>query len=488
MATEELRKESIAEGLELRDREKIENPAELLQDSLNGLNKYGGFTLLKGLMKGVEMMDPSKKATKNIFLNDSELEQERRALKTGLKMWLSILEAENGKDAMSDNASEQMKEHCEKAREEISKRLQKNLKTVREKIKRMEITYRTLNTFFANVGQGKVDCLTLMNVDRQQLWDFDSNDSKAIKKELSRYYDRLNLKNNYSLLVIPGYMVDVNEDDKEDFEQHFKGNAIKPIISSWAKTAYKNKVIMVTDFQDADDFDSLMMMLDKANLQDTDVQLSNTVMTCNYLFGRKKSEQAGEEEDLYLPGSAALAGRMANTEEVVISQGVAGKKYGTLDNVMGAKFDLLKSEISALIDKGVVPMVEEDGRTMAFSDNTLYNPGVGGSLGLQEYPIVRVFDWIGKVFQQYFNDQFGRVWDSSVRSELNQKVHDFLSGIKGPGELIENYNLKKIEQDPNTKDIKIEVELKPFFAAKNFLIELTGHDGKAGAEWDQKVN
>ena len=32
-----------------------------------------------------------------------------------------------------------------------------------------------------------------------------------------------------------------------------------------------------------------------------------------------------------------------------------------------------------------------------------------------------------------------------------------------------------------------QVELKPFFAAKNFLIELTGHNGTAGIDWDQKV-
>jgi hypothetical protein len=31
------------------------------------------------------------------------------------------------------------------------------------------------------------------------------------------------------------------------------------------------------------------------------------------------------------------------------------------------------------------------------------------------------------------------------------------------------------------------VELKPFFAAKNFFIELTGHNGQAGVEWDQTV-
>lgn len=146
--------------------------------------------------------------------------------------------------------------------------------------------------------------------------------------------------------------------------------------------------------------------------------------------------------------------------------------------------DLRKSEIAALIDEGVIPMVEEDGRTMAFSNRSLYN---GATLGLQEYPIVRVFDWIGKVFQNFFNDEAFINWNSQVKAELQQAVHDFLSDYKGPGKLIENYNLKGINQDPKTKDISIQIELKPFFAAKNFLIELTGHNGTAGVDWEQNV-
>ena len=146
--------------------------------------------------------------------------------------------------------------------------------------------------------------------------------------------------------------------------------------------------------------------------------------------------------------------------------------------------NLRKSEIAALIDQGVIPMVEEDGRTMAFSNRSLYN---GATQGLQEYPIVRVFDWIGKVFQNLFNDEAFINWNSQVKAELQQTIHDFLSDYKGPGRLIENYSLKSIDQDPKTKDINIQVELKPFFAAKNFLIELTGHNSSAGVDWEQKV-
>ena len=460
MAAEELKKEEQGQALELRDREKIENPAGLLQDSLGGLDKFGGFQMLKGLIKGVENMDPRRKAVKNIFLQDAAYADNRKKLKNELELWVSIL-SEGATDPME--VIEKCKAKCAKA----ENNLKNNLFTIHDEVRKLEVTYRALDSFFANAGQGKIDCLTLMNVNKEELEYHDSDDTLAIRDELEKYYDRLSLKNNYSLLIVPGYLGDANT------------------IRMWADTAYRNKVIMLTDFKDSLNFEMLKDELDDANMQSQDAKMANMVMTANYILGRKKSELAGEDDDLYIPASAALAGRMTNTEEIVIAQGAAGKKYGTLSNVKGARMDLRKSEIAALIDQGVIPMVEEDGRTMAFSNRSLYN---GATLGLQEYPIVRVFDWIGKVFQNFFNDEAFINWNSSVKAELQQAVHDFLSDYKGPGKLIENYNLKGINQDPKTKDIKIEVELKPFFAAKNFFIELTGHNGQAGVEWDQNVS
>jgi len=461
MAAEELKKAAEGQPVELKEKqqEKIANPAELLQTSLDGLSKVGGFQLVKGLIKGVDNMDPRRKAVKNIFLSDSAYADARKRLKNELELWVSIL---------GSNETDPMKviDECKEKRGKAEKNLSTNLFTVHDEVKKLEVTYRSLDSFFANAGQGKIDCLHIMNVNKEELEYHDSEDTLAIRDELEKYYDRLSLKNNYSLLIIPGYIGDANT------------------IRMWADTAYRNKVIMLTDFKDSLNFEMLKDELDDANMMSQDAKMANVVMTCNYLLGRKKSEVANEDDDLYIPGSAAVAGRMTNTEELVIAQGAAGKKYGTLSNVKGARLDLRKSEIAALIDQGVIPMVEEEGRTMAFSNRSLYN---GATIGLQEYPIVRTFDWIGKVFQNFFNDEAFINWNSAVKAELQQAVHDFLSDYKGPGKLIENYNLKGINQDPKTKDIHIEVELKPFFAAKNFFIELTGHNGQAGVEWDQNV-
>mgnify|MGYP004664211691 FL=1 len=459
MAVEEQKFASSSDGMELQERQTVANPAELLQKSLSGLDKFGGFQLLKGLIKGVENMDPRRKAIKNVFLNDSAYEDARNRLKNELSLWVEILES-GGKDPME--IVDSCKEECQKSERNLSE----NLFCIHDEIRNLETTYRSLDAFFANAGQGKVDCITLMNVNKEELGDHDSEDTQAVRDELERYFDRLNLKNNYSMLVVPGYLGDAET------------------VRMWAQTAYKNKVIMLTDFKDSMNFEMLKEELDDASLQGTDPYLGNIVMTANYILGRKKSELAGEDEDLYIPASGALAGRMSNTEETVIAQAAAGKRYGTLDNVKGARMDLRKSEIAALIDLGVIPMVEEDGRTMAFSNHTLYN---GASKGLQEYSIVRVFDWIGKVFENYCNDHAMEIWTPAIKSEITQDIHSFLSDYKGPGGIIEKYTNLKVDQDPKTKDISINVEITPYFAAQNFFIELTGRNTAAGVDWEQST-
>lgn len=459
MAVEEQNLASSSAGMELQERQTVANPAELLQKSLSGLDKFGGFQLLKGLIKGVENMDPRRKAIKNVFLNDSAYEDARNRLKNELSLWVEILES-GGKDPME--IVDSCKEECQKAERNLSE----NLFCIHDEIRNLETTYRSLDAFFANAGQGKVDCITLMNVNREELGDHDSEDTQAVRDELERYFDRLNLKNNYSMLVVPGYLGDAET------------------VRMWAQTAYRNKVIMLTDFKDSMNFEMLKEELDDASLQGTDPYLGNIVMTANYILGRKKSDLAGEDEDLYIPASGALAGRMSNTEETVIAQAAAGKRYGTLDNVKGARMDLRKSEIAALIDLGVIPMVEEDGRTMAFSNHTLYN---GASKGLQEYSIVRVFDWIGKVFENYCNDHAMEIWTPAIKSEITQDIHSFLSDYKGPGGIIEKYTNLKVDQDPKTKDISINVEITPYFAAQNFFIELTGRNTAAGVDWEQNT-
>lgn len=445
----------------LEEVRQIANPAEQLKTSLEGLEDYGDFDLLETLADGLDNMNPASRAAKRIFLQDVEFAEQRENLKSDLLMWLRVLESD------ATTASEAV-EKCQEATKQAEKNLLQNLGSVHEQTSKLETAYRSLGQFFANSGQSKLRCLNLMNVDKEELGDPDGEMFNAVRDELNRNFDRLSLKENYSLLVSPGYL------------------GSKQVVNMWGQMAYRNKVMLVTDYTDSPNLKLLNKGLDKANLSDTDAYLANVIMACNYILGRKKSDEMSDtEDDLYLPPSAAIAGRMVNTEEIPISQGVAGKKYGTIDMAKGTRLDLLKSELTALIDKGVVPMTFEENRVMAFSNRSLYN---GATIGLQEYPIVRVFDWIGKVFSNFFNDEAFKNWNAKLAQEIREQVIDFLEDYKGPGKLIEGYSNPKIVRNEKTKDIEIEIQLKPFFAAKNFYIKLTGHNGEHGVtEWSNEI-
>ena len=206
-------------------------------------------------------------------------------------MWIKVLSSN------ATSVSEAV-DVCQSEAEKAQGNLAENLSLVHGTTRKLEVAYRSLGAFFANAGQSKLHCLSLMNIDKEELADPEGKEFKAVRDELNKHYDRLSLKDNYSLLVSPGYLGD------------------KQAVNMWGQMAYRNKVLLLTDYADRDDLDMLMEGLDKANLSDTDAYLANVVMACNYILGRKKSDPNNEdEEDLYLPPSAAIAGRMVKRKK-----------------------------------------------------------------------------------------------------------------------------------------------------------------------------
>lgn len=448
------------QDLDFKPKESI-SQVNSLESCLEKLRQYGGMRLVKSLIRDAENLDPRRKALHDIFLSDPLYKETRKELTKTLSIWIDFLEKDFN-DA--DSTSEYCLDECHK----IERNISDNLFTVREEIKELEKTYRTLHTFFSNTGQEKIDILHLININKKDLLEKDTKSTKAVTKELSDRYDSLDLRDSYSMLVLPGYLDSgVN-------------------IQDWAAIAHKNKALLITDFEDSLTYDDLLLRLEKSNLQSTNRNNSSVVVACNYILARRKSELCNEDEDLYIPASAAVAGRMTDVDNISIAQGIAGKKYGSLSSVPSVRFNLLKSELTKLIDMGVVPLIEIDGQVMAFSNRTPYE---GPTLELQEYPIVRVFDWVSKVIQQFCNDEAFVIWDATIRSEMIENLQRFLDKFKGSGKLYENYSIKGVNRDSTTGNILVQVELKPFFAAKNFLIELTGktEKGKMTMTWEDNL-
>ena len=435
-----------------------EGAAPSLEQSTQALLKVGGFDLLETTIDGASNLNPEKKARKKIFLSEENKKTDRQRLKKRLALWHSLL-SEAGSVA---DAVEQGSQRVDATEQQ----LRTNLKTAVEATHELEQAYRSVALFFKNTDQDEVKNISILNADKDQLQDLDNTTFvDAVSNELEQNYDRLDLRDNYSLLVVPGYL------------------GSNKVVDKWAKIAHKNKVMLVTDFEHYDTPEDVIELFEEANLTGGDAYKSNVVMTANWLVGRGKIEEIGEEEDMFVPPSSALAGRIYST---LASQVTAGRKHGTLNEVDGVKFPLRKSEISNMEKIGLVPMVNEYGRVMAFSAKTLFN---GDNIGLQTYSVVRVFDYVTKVLIDFLNRRAFENWDHNMRMDIQNQIVRFLDGIAGPGKLIEKFSIKKFERDPDQKDrINLDIHMVPYFPAKTFLVSLDGTKGddpdNPGRDWN----
>ncbi|WP_172914976.1 DUF5458 family protein [Capnocytophaga canis] len=420
----------------------------------NPLAKMGGFSFIESVVDGIANMNPERKARKQIFLTDKSKASEREELLKKIALWVNLLESNESVDKMIDS--------CKEKATTAVHTLKKNLKTTLERTRELETSYRTVAQFYKNTELDKVDNVNIINASMEQVTDLDNPVFiDHIASEFSLYYDRLDLRDNYSILAIPGYL------------------GSNKVVEKWAKICNENKVMLVTDFVDLDKPDDVVDLFHSANLTGGELHRSNVIMTCNWLVGRGKAEEIGEEDSIYLPPSTSLAGKIHKT---LMSQVSAGKKHGGINEVDAVRFSLKKSEISQLEKMGLVPMVNEYGKIMAFSAKTLFT---GDNIGLQTYSVVRVFDYVTKVLLDFLNRRAFENWNAKTEDDLRKQIVKFLDGIKGPDKLIEKFKIVRFEQDRQQKDrVWLDIRLTPYFPAKSFVIKLDGHKGDDGNEWD----
>ncbi|MDR0700192.1 MAG: DUF5458 family protein [Tannerella sp.] len=458
MAEELLQKTEVAEGAaekQERQQPKVqEAKAASLEQALAKLAKFGGFSFLESCVEGVQNLNPERKARRKIFLTDENKKGEREDMKKTLSLWINLL-----------SGSKDISDMLDKSRDKelsVSELLNKNQRVAAETVKELERSYRSVMLFYKNTESDKLRNITVVNAAPEQVRDLDnSRFIDFIAAELKQHYDRLDLRENYSILVVPGYL------------------GSNRVLEKWSKIAYENKVQLFTDFADLEKPDDVVDMFFTANHTGGDPYRSNTCMTCNWLIGRPRYVNLEEAEDLHVSPAAALAGKVYYT---LMSQVTAGKKHGGINEVDGVVFQLKKSEISHLEKMGLIPMVNEYGKVMAFSAKTLFN---GDNLGLQTYSVVRVFDYIAKVLIDFLNRRAFENWSSKTEKDLRQQIIKFLDGIQGADRLIEKFRIARFERDPKQKDrVFLDLHITPFFPAKSFIIKLDGTKGDDDVNWD----
>jgi len=283
----------------------------------NPLAKLGGFSFVESVVDGIANMNGDRKARKQIFLTDANKAIERKDLLKKLNLWIELLE--------SNDSTEKILDSCKTKSLAAADTLKKGLKNALVQTRELETSYRTVAQFYKNTELDKVDNVHIVNASLEQVKDLDNPlFIDHIEAEFKQYYDRLDLRDNYSILAVPGYL------------------GSNKVVEKWAKVCSENKVMLVTDFADLDKADDVVDLFHSANLTGGELHRSNVIMTCNWIVGRGRAKEVGEEDSIFLPPSTSLAGKIHKT---LMSQVAAGKKHGSISEVDAVKFNLKKSEI-----------------------------------------------------------------------------------------------------------------------------------------------
>ncbi len=281
------------------------------QDTSKLLASFGGFNAIRGFLPDADNLNPARKAAKNVFLTDKRFADKRETLKNDIKGWLALLDEDHG-------TATEFAASCKEKEEKYTAVLKQGITDALYATQNLERSYRELDSFFKTANTDKVKNLRIINVVKEDIADPDSGFAGEVENLLRNGFDRLSLKDCYSLVCIPG---NVFQD--------------KVTLLQWAKMAFKYKVMLITDHADEYSFDDLQANTE--GYKDSDAELQNVIMTANWIVGRDAEKMSADEEDanaFFIAPSAALCGKLYD-ETANMAQGAGGKKYGTLDGVKG---------------------------------------------------------------------------------------------------------------------------------------------------------
>jgi len=423
-----------------------------VQEKVDVLKKQGGFKILEGIIdgkKGIRDMNPKNEARRSAFLTDEDKAEKRRQLKAELEVLKGLVEAGGLAEAtdMANNKSV-----------EIGKLLKNNLSHIFKNTQDLEKAYRSVELFFRNAEEQSIRNLYFLNI---PLKEFVSAENTNLREELAKHFDenfdRFSLEDNYSLFVIPGYL-------EESLEY-------------WSKQASKYRITLVTDYTDELEFESIEDNIEEKKISGDARHLANTLITCNYAVVRQKNEGI-EDDDLYLPMSIPLAGKMYSGNGI---QPSAGKKHGKIDGVLGTRLPLLRTHVDKIDKMGMVPIIyEKMWGTVAMSDTTLANESTDPDQ--RAIGVVRAKDWIAKVLLDYFNSLTFQNFDGRLREEIKGELNKFFDKIKGHGKLIESFNFDLKKDPDNPQAVLVSINVKPYFATKHYVIDYSGTQGSFAHE------
>ena len=161
------------------------------------LSSFGGFNAVRGFMPDADNMNPARKAAKDVFLKDKRFKDKREGLAREISRWLELL------DQADIDSATGYADACKQEEEKQTGVLKQGITDALYATKDLERSYRELDSFFKTCGTDKVKNLRIINVLKEDIADADSGFAHEVEDILRNGFDRLSLKDAYSLVCVP---------------------------------------------------------------------------------------------------------------------------------------------------------------------------------------------------------------------------------------------------------------------------------------------
>jgi hypothetical protein len=400
------------------------------------------------LVRGVEWLDPKKDFQRKDFLSKPDFAKQRKLLVHRLKIWMDFLSRSGSLDDIRKNLNEEAAK--------LETNLEKNMRKVHKASREMETTYRAVDKFFANAQQEpdeKVNAY-FANISAEELTNpNDKEKFENLTKAIAELYREWSIKECFAMCVVPGYL-----------------GSVENIDTFGRQLGFPNKVHILTDLPNFEKFEEVMDMLEDpsyANLMGIDNYKQYVSVFANYLMARNANQY--EDEDMWTPPSAAVAGKMYQGDTIVgMQQPMAGFKYGKISDAKYLRFKANQPDASKINEKGVNPLVSFEGTAVAMGAATLFSKET-----FNVYSIRRTYDYVYKTMRNYLNKQTFTVIDQKFIDAMRKDIDKFMKAITGGDNILQDYKVDIFADEEMRKrqEIDVKVSLNPKYPARTFNIE-----------------
>jgi len=417
----------------------------------------GAATVNDVRLTSITMIDPTKKAQYDKFVKDPLFAGARAILGHRARVWEKMLTQTQDLDELIELLEERV--------QKLSNLMDANLKAAFEKISPIETAYRSADGFFMNAqaepGE-KVDAW-FFNAHVSQLMDPDDRTLfENLAGKVQSEYRFWSLKKTYSNLVLPGWVGDVQSLDR------------------LGELAEANKIQVFTDAENFASYNDLVNYMGQdafEGIRGSSPYKKYVSISGNYVLGRPKHQF--EDEDLWLPPSAILAGRIFyNDEHVGIQQCSAGYDYGRLTGPQAVRFRVDRPQATKMMNEfGVNAVVDWDGYPRVMGDANLCNKEPWDS-----YSRIRTEDWIVKNIFQYLNKQAFLNISNDLLYTIRGDIFNFLDEIsdRHGKKAITGFDVEVTASDAQRQKHEVDVKLSIKFlnSARYFNLKVLDQANK----------